>query len=485
MTSTPQIPAARLHIGDWIDSGTQAEVRDPADTRSVVSTAPRATRGQALEAVRIASAGAAAWRMVPAIQRAEIVGRASEIIAERAEMLATAATLEMGKPISESRVEAQRAVEHARYFATTGREPQGYTANLNEPEAHAYTMRSPVGVISVITPWNFPIMIPNWKIAPALVHGNAVVMKPAEVSPVTATILVQCYLDAGVPPEVLSLVIGRSSEIGDVLLTSPEVDGVTFTGSTEVGRQVSARAISVGKRVQAEMGGKNALVIMDDANLDRAVEAVMVGGFGTSGQRCTSSSRILVQRGAFDEVQERLSAAVSNLRVGHGLTDGVTTGPLASEAALSDVIGGLGRAVDEGAEIVVGGGRPQSGDLDRGWFLQPTLLAGPASGAAFNEEIFGPIVSLHMIEDIDEAIRLNNSVEYGLSSAIYTSNLNAANRFIFETDTGMVHVNRPTVGAEAHLPFGGAKASAIGPSELGASHQFFTKTRSVHVRWTV
>ncbi|MGQ0369778.1 aldehyde dehydrogenase family protein [Leucobacter sp. Z1108] len=458
-------------------------MRDPADTRNIVASAPRATRAQAIEAVQVAVRGSLEWRAVPAIQRGEVIRRASEIIAERAEQLAVAATLEMGKPIAESRGEAARAVEHARYFSTVGREAQGYTANLNEPDAQAFTLRSPIGVVSVITPWNFPIMIPNWKIAPALAHGNSVILKPAEVSPVTATLLVQCYLDAGVPASALSLLIGKSSEIGDVLLTAPEIAGVTFTGSTEVGRKISATAVGLGKRVQAEMGGKNALVIMDDANLDKALEAVMVGGFGTSGQRCTSSSRILVHEAVFEEVQRRLTEAVGQLRVGHGLTAGINAGPLASESALEDVMQGLERAVADGATVVAGGSRAEDSDLANGWFLQPTLLTGPATGAAFSEEIFGPIVSLHSIKDIDEAIRLNNEVEYGLSASIYTSNLEAANRFIFETDTGMVHVNRPTVGAEPHLPFGGSKASAIGPSELGAAHQFFTKTRSAHVRW--
>jgi acyl-CoA reductase-like NAD-dependent aldehyde dehydrogenase len=422
---------------------------------------------------------------VPAIQRAQVIARASELITERAESLAVAATLEMGKPIAESRGEVARAAEHARYFSTVAHQPQGYLANLNEPHTQAFTVRSPLGVVSAITPWNFPVMIPNWKIAPALAHGNSVILKPAEVSPITATLLVECYLDAGVPPAALSLVIGKSSEIGDVLLTHDGIDGVTFTGSTEVGRRISATATAAGKRIQAEMGGKNALVIMDDADLDQAIAAVLLGGFGTSGQRCTSSSRVLVHENVFDEVQQRLAQGVDKMTVGAGIDPAITTGPLASESALTDVIAGLGRAADDGATVIRGGARAEGEGLADGWFLQPTLLTAPAHGAAFAEEIFGPIVSLHSFTSIDEAIELNNAVEYGLSASIYTSSLEAAHRFIHETDTGMVHVNRPTVGAEPHLPFGGSKASALGPSELGASHEFFTKNRTATLRWKV
>jgi aldehyde dehydrogenase (NAD+) len=475
----------RLHIGGWLDpdAGESVEAVDPADTRRVVTHVPQATREQALRAAEIAAEGAVAWKAVTPFARGEIIRRASELIAERAEELAVAITLDMGKPMIESRAEVARAVEQARYFAGAAREPQGFTANLAESDAMGFTLRAPVGVVAAIGPWNFPVMIPNWKIAPALAHGNAVVFKPAEIASLTATRLVECYLDAGVPPEVLSLVIGSGAEVGDALVRSPHVDAVTFTGSTAVGLKIAGAAAGLGKRFQVEMGGKNALIVMDDADLDAAVAATLVGGFGTTGQRCTASSRILVHDSVAEEFERRIAQAARGLKVGHGLADDVTAGPLASKAAFDDATTGLGRAIDGGAKVVMGGERLTDGDLQHGWFMAPTLMTAPASGYVFEEEIFGPFVSLHRFASLDEAIALNNSVKYGLSAAIYTSSLTSAHRFVHESDTGMVHVNRPTVGAEPHIPFGGSKASALGPSELGAAAQFYTTTRSAHVRW--
>ena len=481
---TPQPPTPLNHIaGRWRDAHNSWELTNPADTRHRVATVPASSASDMAEAIESAAGAAPGWAHVSAFERGDILAAAADIMARRREEFAVAITLEMGKPITESRVEAGRMIEQTRYFASTARHPDGHTANLAMPGEYAYTFRAPLGVVGLICPWNFPAMITNWKLAPALVFGNAVVFKPAEIAPLTATLLVQTYLEAGIPAEALNLVLGSGSEVGPVLTSHAAVAGISFTGSTETGRRVAAQAGAHGIRVQCEMGGKNALVVMPDADLDQAITAIMVGGYGTSGQRCTSSSRVLAHRDIIDEVQQRLETAVDALVVGPGMNESTTVGPMASAQQLSDTRAVLGAALRDGAKVVRGGDVLTTGDYAHGHFLEPTLLRAPDEGAAMCEEIFGPVVSLHKFDSIDDAIRLNNSVRYGLSASIYTRDLTAAQRFVHESDTGMVHVNRPTVGAEPHLPFGGAKASALGSPELGSAVQFYTKTRAAHLRW--
>ncbi len=481
---THTAPAPLNHIGgQWRSAPDTWELANPADTRDTVATVPAATAADMAEAIETAAGAAKSWARTPAFERADILAGAAAIMDGRREEFARAITLEMGKPITESRVEAGRMVEQTRYFATTARHPDGYTANLGGTEEFGYTFRGPLGVVGLICPWNFPAMITNWKLAPALAFGNSVVFKPAEIAPLSATLLVQAYLEAGVLPEALNLVLGSGSVVGPELTSHPAVAGISFTGSTEVGLRIAASATGNGKRVQCEMGGKNALVVMPDADLDAAVAAIMIGGYGTSGQRCTSSSRVLAHSDVIDEVQRRLTHGIAGLVVGPGLDESTTVGPMASGQQLADTKKVLDAALSDGAEIVCGGEKLASDAYVHGWFVDPTLLRAPNHGAALHEEIFGPIVSLHEIADIDEAIEVNNAVRYGLSAAIYTNDLSAAHRFIHESDTGMVHVNRPTVGAEPHLPFGGAKASALGTPELGAAALFYSKTRTAHLRW--
>ncbi|OBF27997.1 hypothetical protein A5727_02655 [Mycobacterium sp. ACS4331] len=478
-------PVPLNHIGgQWRAAEASWTLQNPADIRQTVATVPSASAADMAEAIETAAGAAKAWGRTSAFERGDIVARAAEIMLTRREEFARAITLEMGKPITESRVEAGRMIEQTRYFAGTARHPDGYTANLATPQEYGYTFRAPLGVVGLICPWNFPAMITNWKLAPALVYGNAVVLKPAEIAPLTATLLVQTYLEAGVPPEVLNLVLGSGSVVGPVLTSHAAVAGISFTGSTATGLRIAAQASAHAIRTQCEMGGKNALVVMPDADLDQAISAIMVGGYGTSGQRCTSSSRVLAHREIIDEVQQRLEAAVDQLVVGPGLDESTTIGPMASQQQFNASREVLEAAVRDGAKVVRGGGVMSDGDHAHGWYLEPTLLRAPNEGAAMHEEIFGPVVSVHEFDTIDDAIALNNAVQYGLSAAIYTSDLTAAQRFIHESDTGMVHVNRPTVGAEAHLPFGGAKASALGSAELGSAVQFYTKTRAAHVKWT-
>ncbi|MDX6731247.1 MAG: alpha-ketoglutaric semialdehyde dehydrogenase [Baekduia sp.] len=473
------------HVGGWqaVDDAAARDVLNPADTRERVAVVTRSGPEVVDQALEVARDAAPSWGRTSALQRGAILARAAEIMASRAEEVAIAMTREMGKIIAESRVEAQRSAEFLRFFAQAPKLQAGATFPLGTPDEQAFTLRAPLGVVGLITPWNFPLSIPVWKTAAALAFGNAVVLKPAELSPWSAALMVECLLEAGLPPEVLSMLPGSGSEIGPALVDSPVTAGVSFTGSTPVGREIVRRGAHAGTRMQCEMGGRNAIVVMADADLDAAISAIVNAGFGTTGQRCTSSSRVIVERSIADEVTERLVQAASALSVGPGLDPANDIGPLASAKQLDDVLDALDRATSAGTEIVWGGSRLSEGRLAHGHFMEPTLTRDRVDNWFAGHEPFGPVISIFEADDFEDALAMNNSVEYGLASSIFTRDLAHAMRFVHESDTGMVHVNRPTVGAEPHIPFGGAKASSIGPPEMGGAHEFYTKSRSAHVRW--
>lgn len=459
------------------------ELRNPADTREVVATAPRCGTGEVEEAVEIATAGARAWGLTSALERGQVLDRAADLMLGRSEEIAVTMSREAGKLIGEARVEVGRAVEILRFFAQAPKLQDGRAYPLASERESGFTMRLPIGVVGLITPWNFPLMIPTWKVAPALAFGNSVVIKPAELAPYGTGVLVECLLEAGLPPEVVSLVHGQGSLLGTKLVDSDAVGALSFTGSTPVGTDIARRVAGTGKRVQCEMGGRNAIVVLADADLDAAVEAIVLAGFGSAGQRCTSSSRVIVERAVAPDLTERLLDRARALRVGPGLDPDSEVGPLISAGQVEEVIGALARAVDEGTEVIQGGKRLTGGKWENGHFMQPTVTRGPDDGWFAGHEVFGPVVSLLEADDLDHAILINNSVEYGLSSGIFTGSFKSAMRFVRETDTGMVHVNRPTTGAEPHVPFGGAKASSLGPPEMGDAWQFYTRSRSAHLRW--
>jgi aldehyde dehydrogenase (NAD+) len=355
---------------------------------------------------------------------------------------------------------------------------QGITAPTGSDTMLGLTLREPLGVVGLVTPWNFPVNIPAWKLGSALVCGNTVVLKPAQLTPLCAVALVECLAEAGIPDGVVNLVLGSGHEVGDAIVTDERVKAISFTGSTGVGLGINQKAATLGKKVQAEMGGHNAVVVLADADLDRAAKGCVVAGYGTTGQRCTAPRRIVAVRSIADELTEKLAAETRAVRVGPGDAEGVDVGPMVDETSLNEVLAAIEQARAEGAEVVTGG-RRGPGD---GFFLEPTLLAGvtPAMTIA-NEEVFGPVLPVLEVEDLDEALAVAVSTRYGLSSSIYTRDLNAAIRFMHETDTGVVHVNKPPIGAESHLPFGGLKASALGPKELGAAAEFFTQTKTVFI----
>jgi acyl-CoA reductase-like NAD-dependent aldehyde dehydrogenase len=470
--------------GEWVEgAGPVREVRDPADSRRVVARVELADRGQLEEAIARAREAAPAWGATTPLQRGPLLERAAVQLAGRAEEVARTMTEEMGKVIAEARAEVARAVAVLRYFAEAPKIVAGTTFPLGDARESAFTLRVPLGVVGLITPWNFPLAIPTWKTAAALAYGNVVILKPAGDAPLSARALVECLGEAGVPSGVLSFLPGAGSEIGDGLVESASIDGISFTGSTAVGLSIADRLGGRGRPVQCEMGGRNAIVVMADADLDAATAAIVAAGFGTSGQRCTSSSRVIVERPVAAEMRDRLLDAARALRVGPGLEPTSEVGPLVSAGQRQEVLDSLERARGEGVDVICGGEALEEGDLAHGNFVAPAVTVGGEGGWFAGHEVFGPVISLYEADDFEHAVRLNNTVEFGLSSGIFTTNLANAMRFVHETDTGMVHVNRPTTGAEPHVPFGGAKSSSVGPPEMGGAREFFTHNRSAHVRW--
>jgi aldehyde dehydrogenase (NAD+) len=345
----------------------------------------------------------------------------------------------------------------------------------------ALTLREPLGVVSLITPWNFPVNIPGWKLASALVCGNTVVLKPAQLTPLSAVALVETLTDAGIPDGVVNLVLGAGSTVGDALITDERVKAISFTGSTATGLGINTKAAPLGKKVQAEMGGHNAVIVLEDADLDRAANGAVMAGFGTTGQRCTAPRRIIAVREVAAELTKLLQEGTRSMRVGPGSRDDSDIGPMVDEGSLNEVLGQIEQARNEGAVVLEGGRRAGNG----GYFLEPTLLGQvDRSMTIAHEEVFGPVLPVLEVADFDEALDVAVSTRYGLSSSIYTRDLQKAIRFMRETDTGVVHINKPPVGAEAHLPFGGLKESALGPKELGAAADFFTQTKTVYLDYS-
>ncbi|BDG61963.1 aldehyde dehydrogenase family protein [Caldinitratiruptor microaerophilus] len=473
--------------GQWVPgSGGELDPDyDPA-TGEVIAQVTRSTPADARAAAQAAAAAFPAWRKVPAPQRGEILYRVGEILRQRKEELARLLTREMGKVLVEARGDVQEAIDMAYYMAGEGRRMFGHTVPSELPDKFAMSIREPVGVVAAITPWNFPIAVPSWKILPALVCGNTVVWKPAPETPMTSAAFVQCFIDAGLPPGVLNLVVGGGADVGAALVEDPDVRLISFTGSTATGRKVAEAAGRHLKRVTLELGGKNAITVLADADLDLAVEAIVWAAFGTTGQRCTAASRVIVEEAIYDELVRRLVERVKRLRLGHGLEEGVEVGPLVGAAAVEKVQRYVEIGRQEGAEVIVGGEPVKEGDLARGFFYSPTILGrvSPEMAVA-QEEIFGPVLALIPVKDLDEAIRVNNSSRYGLSASIFTRDLNKAFKAMRELDTGIVYVNHGTTGAEIQLPFGGTKDTGNGHREAGqAALDVFCEWKSVYVDYS-
>ena len=470
--------------GKWVpsESGATFENRNPADTSDLIGLFADSTTADAEAAIQAARVAFESWRLVPAPKRAEMLFKAAQIIAARKEEFARDMTREMGKVLDETRGDVQEAIDMTYFLAAEGRRLHGQTAPSELRDKFAMSIRQPIGVCSMITPWNFPMAIPSWKIIPALVCGNTVVLKPSELTPLSAIHFVKVLEEAGVPAGVVNLVTGGPA-VGELLTTHPDVAVVSFTGSTAVGKLVNQNAAPFFKKVHLEMGGKNAIMIMEDANLDLALEGALWGGFGTTGQRCTAASRVIVHEQVHDRFVEGFVARAKALRVGDGLDANVQMGPSISEKQLQKVMGYVEIGQQEGATIACGGHRLTSGAHANGFFHEPTIFAGVTRNMRIaREEIFGPVVSVIKCGSLDEGVSIANDVSYGLSCSIYTQDINRAFQAMRDVYTGIFYVNAPTIGAEVHLPFGGTKATGNGHREAGlAALDVFSEWKSIYV----
>ncbi|MEM3857259.1 MAG: aldehyde dehydrogenase family protein [Thermoprotei archaeon] len=461
-------------------------VVNPADTSDIVGYFQRSSVEDVKLAIESAASALEAWRSTPPPKRGEVIFKAWEIMREEAEDLASTITREEGKSIVDSRGEVKRSINVLEFTAGEGRRLNGLTVPSELPNTAILTFRRPLGVVAVITPWNFPLSIPIWKIAPALVCGNAVVFKPASTTPLTAVKIVEIFRRAGLPPGVLNMVTGPGSSLGREILENPTVKAVSFTGSTETGRWIYESAAKTLKKVQCEMGGKNAVIVDDTADLGLAVDGVVLGAFGSSGQRCTATSRVVVVNSVRDQFMKQLISRVKELKVGPGTDPSTDVGPLASEQQLKKVLDYISIGLGEGAKLVVGGERLSGGVYSRGYYVQPTVFddVTPLMRIA-KEEIFGPVLSVIPAKDFQQAVEYANQTEYGLSGSLYTNDFSKAMKYVDRCEAGMLHINSPTLGGEAQAPFGGIKNSGIGIREQGPRMiEFYSEEIVVYVDYT-
>jgi aldehyde dehydrogenase (NAD+) len=494
VTDTAQVPAGPAEAdvptfrnfvaGEWCEStsGRTFESRNPADDRDVIGRFQQGTAADVAMAVSAAWAARPMWQRTPAPRRGEILYALGALMAEHKERLARAMTREMGKVLSEARGDVQEGIDIAFLMAGEGRRMFGDTVPSELPDKWAMSTRQPIGIAGVITPWNFPIAIPCWKMMPALVTGNVVIFKPASDTPHCATLLVELMAEAGIPPGVVNLVTGTGGEVGDAIVGNPDVGVISFTGSSATGRGIAARAGRQLKRLSLELGGKNGVVVLADADLDLATDGILWSAFGTTGQRCTACSRVIVERSVAEPLLGRLEARARQLRLGSGLEPSTDVGPLINADAMNKVAGfvEIGRA--EG-ELVLGGSPATGGELAHGHFFEPTIFTGVRPMDRIGqEEIFGPVLSVIPVADYAEAMTALNQTRYGLSSSIYTRDVNTAFRAMRDFETGIVYVNAGTTGAETHLPFGGWKETGNGHREAGhAALDTFTEWKSIYV----
>ena len=471
--------------GAWAPSasGETFENRNPANTDDLIGIFQKSTRRDVEAALTAAARAYETWRLVPAPRRAELLFKAAQLIVERKDQFARDMTREMGKVLNETGGDVQEAIDMTFYMAGEGRRMFGQTVPSELRNKFAMSMRQPLGVSSIITPWNFPMAIPSWKIIPALVCGNTVVFKPASQTPLSAVNFVRVLEDAGIPRGVVNMVTGDGDEVGTPLTTHEAVRVVSFTGSTHVGRIVNTAAAPGFKKVHLEMGGKNIIMIMDDADLELAVDGCLWGGFGTTGQRCTAASRVVVHENVYKRFVDAFVGRAKSLVVGDGLDPRTQMGPSNSESQLQTVMKYVQIGKDEGATLATGGQRLDKGGYAKGFFHEPTVFIDVDPGMRIaKEEIFGPVVSVMSCRSLDEAISIGNGVEYGLSASIYTQDINRAFTAMRDLYTGIFYVNAPTIGAEVHLPFGGTKNTGNGHREAGvAALDVFSEWKSVYV----
>jgi acyl-CoA reductase-like NAD-dependent aldehyde dehydrogenase len=473
--------------GEWVDSasGETFESTSPA-TGEAIGTFPRSIAEDVDRAVEAAKEAFQEWRLVPAPKRGEILYRFANLLTEEKDDLTDLMSHEMGKVKAEAGGDVQEAIDMSLYMAGEGRRLFGQTTPSELRDKFNMSVRQPIGVVGAITPWNFPIAIPSWKIAPALVCGNTVVFKPATDTPALGERFVELFAEAGLPAGVLNIVHGGGGAVGDRLVKHPDVRVITLTGSRETGVEVMRNAAEGLKHVHLELGGKNAIIVLDDADLELAVDGIVWSAFGTSGQRCTAASRVIVQDGVYERLQSKLVAAAERMRLGPGWEDDTDVGPVINKRALEKIHSYTGIGKDEGAKLLTGGEVATGNGLDKGFFYRPTIFGDvdPQMRVA-QEEIFGPTTALIRVRDVDEAIRVSNGIKFGLSSSIFTRDVNKAFRAMRDLEAGITYINAGTIGAEVHLPFGGTKDTGNGHREAGqAALDVFTEWKSIYVDYS-
>lgn len=471
--------------GEWIEANETTDVMNPATGESIIKV-PLSSQEDVDQAVKAAKAAQKEWALVPAPMRAEVLFEVGRIMKEKKEHLSKLLTMENGKVLEEARGEVQEGIDMAYYMAGEGRRLFGQTTNAELKDKFAMSVRAPIGVVGLITPWNFPIAIATWKSFPAIVAGNAVVWKPATETPLMANELMKIFIEAGLPKGVLNVVFGSGGTVGDVLVNHKDIRVISFTGSNDTGRSIAAKCGEQLKKVSLEMGGKNAVTVMDDADLELAAEGIVWSAFGTSGQRCTACSRVIVHKSVKEDLEQLILKKIKELKIGNGLHDDVKVGPIINKAGLEKIKSYIKIGKDEGAKLIAGGNELTGDEYAAGLYFEPTVFTDATIDMRISqEEIFGPVVSLIPVGSFEEAIEVNNSVEYGLSSSIFTRDVNKVFQAQRDLDTGIVYVNAGTTGAEIHLPFGGTKGTGNGHRDSGVQAlDVFTEWKAVYVDYS-
>jgi acyl-CoA reductase-like NAD-dependent aldehyde dehydrogenase len=472
--------------GQWRHPKSERLVRNinPADSKDVLAEFPAATADDVQQAIGAAQVAFRDWKRTPGPERGRVIWRAADIARQRVDEIARTLTREEGKILKEAKGEVLKGISLLEFYAGEGFRVHGKTLPSEARDTFTYTIRRPLGVVGLIAPWNFPWAIPVWKSAPALVAGNTVVFKPAELTPATASLMTEIYEHAGLPPGVFNMIVGSGSVVGEAMVNSTAIRAVSFTGSNEVGGALYVKAAARGAKVTCEMGGKNAVIVMPDADLDKAAVAIHGGAFGSTGQRCTATSRVIAMPQVKDALLERLVEQAKKIKVGSGLDESVDMGPAVDEKQWKTDLDYIEIGKREGARLVLGGKRP--GHLSSGYFVEPTIFDDVTPDMRiFREEIFGPVLSVSVAKNLEEALHFANSVEYGLTSSIFTENIDTILHFVEEVETGMVHVNEPTIGGEAQLPFGGTKSTGVGEREMAEEGlNFFTELKTVFMNYS-
>ncbi|HWO98146.1 MAG TPA: alpha-ketoglutaric semialdehyde dehydrogenase GucD [Bacillus sp. (in: firmicutes)] len=472
--------------GQWVSSSSGDVIRsiNPANANEVVGYVQNSTKEDLDLAVAAAKKAQVQWKKLTGAARGQYLYNVANAMEKRLDEIAECATREMGKTLAEAKGETARGIAILRYYAGEGMRKVGEVIPATDNEALMFTTRTPLGVVGVITPWNFPVAIPIWKMAPALIYGNTVVIKPATETAVTCAKIVECFEEAGLPAGVLNMVTGSGSVIGQGIADHPDINGITFTGSNGVGKKIGQAALARGAKYQLEMGGKNPVIVAADADLDLAVEATISGAFRSTGQKCTATSRVIIESSVYEAFKEKLLAKTSEITVGDGLNEGIWMGPCANESQLDTVLSYIQKGTEEGAALLLGGERLKDGEYEHGFYVQPTIFENVTTNMTIaQEEIFGPVIALMKVESIKEALEIANDVQYGLSASIFTTNIGHMLSFINDMDAGLVRINAESAGVELQAPFGGMKQSSSHSREQGeAAKEFFTSIKTVFVK---